>query len=31
MKFFADTADLNEIDYCFSRGVSDGITTNPKI
>ena len=31
MKFFADTASLKEIEYCFSRGVNDGITTNPKI
>lgn len=31
MKFFADTADLNEIEYCFNKGVNDGITTNPKI
>ena len=31
MKFFADTANLEEIAYCFSRGVDDGITTNPKI
>lgn len=31
MKFFADTANLEEIKYCFSRGVNDGITTNPKI
>lgn len=31
MKFFADTASLEEIEYCFSRGVDDGITTNPKI
>ena len=31
MKFFADTASLEEISYCFSRGVNDGITTNPKI
>jgi len=31
MKFFADTADLSEIEYCFSQGVCDGITTNPKI
>lgn len=31
MKFFADTANLSEIEYCFSRGVCDGITTNPKI
>jgi len=31
MKLFADTADLKEIEYCINRGVSDGITTNPKI
>lgn len=31
MKFFADTASLNEIEYSFSSGVNDGITTNPKI
>ena len=31
MKFFADTASLEEIAYCFSRNVNDGITTNPKI
>lgn len=31
MKFFADTASTSEIEYCFSRGVEDGITTNPKI
>ncbi len=31
MKFFADTASLKEIEYCFSRGINDGITTNPKI
>jgi len=31
MIFFADTANLSEIDYCFSVGVNDGITTNPKI
>lgn len=31
MKFFADTASLEEIEYCFSQGVNDGITTNPKI
>src|SRR3989344_355235 len=31
IKFFADTANLNEIEYCFSKGVDDGITTNPKI
>lgn len=31
MKFFADTANLEEIKYCFTQGVDDGITTNPKI
>ncbi len=31
IKFFADTADHSEIDYCFSKGVNDGITTNPRI
>jgi transaldolase len=31
MRLFADTADQGELEYCFSRGVSDGITTNPKI
>ncbi|MCX6750275.1 MAG: hypothetical protein NTZ83_02360, partial [Candidatus Pacearchaeota archaeon] len=31
MKFFADTANVKEIEYCFSRGINDGITTNPKI
>jgi D-sedoheptulose 7-phosphate isomerase len=31
IKFFADTANLEEIEYSFTRGVSDGITTNPKI
>tara|TARA_Y100000310_G_scaffold305954_1_gene346674 strand:+ start:207 stop:1100 length:894 start_codon:yes stop_codon:yes gene_type:complete len=31
IRLFADTADLDEIAYCFSRGVNDGITTNPKI
>jgi len=31
MKFFADTADLGEIAYCFNQNVNDGITTNPKI
>ena len=31
MKFFADTADPGELEYCFSRDVDDGITTNPKI
>ena len=31
MKFFADTANLEEIEYSFNKGVDDGITTNPKI
>lgn len=31
MIFFADTASIPEIEYCFSKGVNDGITTNPKI
>ncbi len=31
IEFFADTASINEIEYCFSKGVKDGITTNPKI
>jgi len=31
IKFFADTASLQDIEYCFSREVNDGITTNPKI
>jgi len=31
MKFFADTASQKEIEYCFSREVNDGITTNPGI
>lgn len=31
MKFFADTASLNEINFCFTNHIGDGITTNPKI
>lgn len=31
IKLFADTANYDEITYSFSRGVNDGITTNPKI
>lgn len=31
IKFFADTASHEEIEYCFSRDVNDGVTTNPKI
>lgn len=29
--FFADTANPDEISYCFSSGIRHGITTNPKI
>lgn len=31
MKFFADTAKIEDINYSFDRGVNDGITTNPMI
>src|SRR3989344_1935802 len=31
MKFFADTASIDEINYAFQNHVDDGITTNPKI
>ena len=31
MKFFADTASLEEINFCFINNVRDGITTNPSI
>jgi len=31
MEFFADTANIDEIQYCSSQKVNDGITTNPKI
>lgn len=31
IKFFADTANHKELEYCFERGVNDGITTNPMI
>ncbi|TVQ67165.1 MAG: fructose-6-phosphate aldolase [Balneolaceae bacterium] len=31
MKFFIDTADLNEIDEANSLGVLDGVTTNPSL
>ena len=31
MRFFADTASISEIEYQFTRGVNDGITTNPMI
>ncbi|MBS3088768.1 hypothetical protein J4402_03225 [Candidatus Pacearchaeota archaeon] len=30
-KFFADTANQDELDFSFSKGVNEGITTNPKI
>lgn len=31
MKFFIDTADLNEIREAYSMGVLDGVTTNPSL
>jgi transaldolase len=31
MKFFVDTADLNEIEEAHSMGVLDGVTTNPSL
>ena len=31
MKFFVDTADLNEIQEAHSMGVLDGVTTNPSL
>lgn len=31
MKFFVDTADLNEIKEAHSMGVLDGVTTNPSL
>lgn len=31
MKFFIDTADLNEIQEAHSMGVLDGVTTNPSL
>ncbi len=31
MKFFLDTADVKEIDFWLSRGVGEGVTTNPSI
>lgn len=31
MKFFVDTADLNEIREAHSMGVLDGVTTNPSL
>ena len=31
MKFFIDTADLNEIREAASLGILDGVTTNPSL
>ena len=31
MKFFIDTANLNEIKEAYDRGVLDGVTTNPSL
>lgn len=31
MKFFVDTADLNEIKEAYDLGVLDGVTTNPSL
>jgi transaldolase len=31
MKFFTDTADINEIKDCIELGLCDGVTTNPSI
>jgi len=31
MKLFADTASVDEINFCIANRVDDGITTNPKI
>ena len=31
MKFFLDTADLNEIESLIQTGFIDGITTNPSL
>ena len=31
MKFFIDTADLNEIEEANDLGVLDGVTTNPSL
>ncbi|MGB0844564.1 MAG: fructose-6-phosphate aldolase [Alphaproteobacteria bacterium] len=31
MKFFLDTADINEINEMNSRGLIDGVTTNPSL
>jgi len=31
MKFFIDTANLNEIREAASLGIADGVTTNPSL
>ena len=31
MKFFIDTANLNEIKEAYDLGVLDGVTTNPSL
>jgi transaldolase len=31
MKFFIDTANLNEIKEAASYGILDGVTTNPSL
>ncbi|MEM9490778.1 MAG: transaldolase family protein, partial [Myxococcota bacterium] len=31
MKFFIDTADINEIKEAASMGIIDGVTTNPSL
>lgn len=31
MKFFLDTANLEEIDHAFALGIMDGVTTNPAL
>ncbi|MGI9488406.1 MAG: transaldolase family protein, partial [Geminicoccaceae bacterium] len=31
MKFFADTADVNEIGDLAATGLLDGVTTNPSL
>jgi transaldolase len=31
MKFFIDTADVNEIKEAESLGILDGVTTNPTL
>ena len=31
MKIFIDSADIDEIEYAYSSGVIDGVTTNPSL